>query len=350
MSKIKLNAINIFLVVGFTLSIFCLSFIISSNYKNYKYVIEENEFYDNFNNFSIYSNKEVKLSNITKTLEDNNIHIYSTPQMIEQTKIGEDIYANKVMGVSKYFDINKYTKIKGRNFIEKDFIENRKVAIIGNTLNKALEKEGNNEYIELYGEQYKIIGVIYDSDYLAFSSFIPINTMSYYNNSYDNFFYWIDKEDSKNFNYTANNEINYDISSIPSKNILEFVMNNSLIIEESIIDLILSILTLILFCIFYVYSIRKEFSIMRILGAKPIDILLENIKKLIPMYLISLLLGLITSYVVVYISNKYINDMFASVDINNILITIVVSFLIVIIVSFICLYRVMRFKILEDIR
>lgn len=350
MKQNKFNTINIFLIIGFTLSIFCLSFIISSNYKNYKYVLEENQFYNNFNDFSIYLKKESKLSDITKMLEENNIHMYSTPQMIEETKIGADIYANKVMGISKGININKYTSIKGRNFTEEDFIENKKVAIIGSTLSRALDKEGNNEYIELYGEKYEIIGVIYDSDYLAFSSFIPINTMPYYNNLYESFFYWLDKEELEQLNYIDNNKINYSISNIPNKNIIEFVFNNSLIIEESIVDLTLCILALILFCIFYVYSIKKEFSIMRILGAKPKDILFENIKKLIPIYLISLILGLIISYGVVNMSNKYIDDMFASIDINNILITTILSFLIVIFVSFICLYKIMKFKVLEDIR
>ncbi|CDG00788.1 Putative Uncharacterized protein [Clostridium chauvoei JF4335] len=338
--------INTLLTLGFSIALFTISFIISSNYINIKYVIDENKFNDTFSYLDIHLQTPLSLLESNKLLKSIGINKYATQPSLVVNRIGETDYANKLIGVSENFNIEDYFNIEWLSNGKNDFYNRTDVVIIGNSLMQALNKlNSSTEYIEIQGENRKIAGVLKDSQYASFMTFMPIEYLRKENELSNIIQCFVDK----NTNIAFGN-LKGAIHNSPAKNVLKFAIDKSMTIEGEIVDIILGILTIVIFSICYVQINKRKFSIMRLVGAKQKHILYEYIRCLLPMFSIAFFIAIYFSSITInYISNN-IDDIFFKVDLINICMTGIIGFILILLTSLLCMINTLRFRILEDIR
>ena len=103
--------------------------------------------------------EEIKESDAVETAA-----LYYTRNEYDAVFNGSQSLSNgTIMGVdSDYLDVYGYQITKGRGFSEKDFSENRKVALLDKTSASNLFPDGNviGKTIEMKGEPFTVIGLI----------------------------------------------------------------------------------------------------------------------------------------------------------------------------------------------
>ena len=90
------------------------------------------------------------------------VSLFRQRQYVDNVYYKNVVYSGDVYGIdSHYFNVYGYNITLGRNFIESDFDENRKVAIVDHTANSSLFGGENpvGKTLEIYGDTYTVIGV-----------------------------------------------------------------------------------------------------------------------------------------------------------------------------------------------
>lgn len=275
MWELSRKKIKMLIGIGFAITTLCMSIIISAIFIDIKYAVSENEFNEKWNILNINLEEVRSLEEIDSMIE-NDSDIFLTTQNVDFVTLNNEDYINKVMGVSKKTNIENYAKIEWRQDGEKIFYDKREGVIVGETLINELKQQGENKYIEIKGEKHRIVGVIKDSQYLSFSTFMPIERLKNYKIKTDIISLYMPKDLKKSLESLK--DVNYNITEIENKKIIKEVLTRSMTIKEDIFDFGISIIIVVIFGIFLVYIRKRDFSIMRLLGAKPKDILMENIR------------------------------------------------------------------------
>lgn len=337
--------INALLVFGFSIALFTISFIISSNYINIKYAIDENKFNKTFKYLDIELRTPLTLLESNNILKNIGIDKYATQPTLVVNRIGETDYANKLIGISENFNIDHYFNIEWIENGKNDLDSGMNVVVVGESLMQALNKTDNSKYLEIKGENRKIVGVLKDSQYASFMTFMPIKYFIDKNELSHKISYFIDKNMEVTFE-----DLKGTLTNMPTKNVLKFAIEKSMTIEGEIVDVVLGIVTIAIFSICYVHINKRKFSIMRLVGAKPKHILYDYIKNLLPIFLGAFFIAIIFSSLSINYISKYIDDIFFKVDLINICMTGIIGFTLTIIISSICMIKTLKFQILEDIR
>lgn len=305
----KYTKIDIFLIIGFLVSAFAFSLTISNAYSKYNKVVEMNEFNKN------YKTLNVNLINENKS-EDNNIRkkdvknmnlseIISEIQGIgykkiilspleTQIEVGNHYYINQIWPCSAGIDIRSQNIIKGRYLTEEELNSNEKVAVIGFGLERLIEEKNGKNYIKVFDEYYKVIGILGNTEVFKYSSIIPIKSFYFIDKPMAKVDFWENCTDNTNIkeNDSNINIIETDIQKIP---IVKYLFRNVYELKNSLYQVIIGITNLLLFSYFSAKSMRQKVAIMKVLGGKNKDIFKEIFLKFIKVASIGIIGGLILS-------------------------------------------------------
>lgn len=352
MKKIfKINLIEFFLIIGFVISAFSFSIIISSTYRYYKTVVEKNTFNNDYKSLSLNLNTEqLNLASFFNWLNKQGFHNSCTPMFATNIEVGDIFINNNIMGVSSGFNMNKYSTIEGRYFTENELNTNSKVAIIGDGLKKYTQKDKGIEYIKVFEEYYQVIGIINNSSYFKFVSLVPLNSLYFVNNKYTSFRQLVSKDYVNKETPLKFDNASIEIKDIPTDSIISYLFQQVPSLKESLYSLCLGIINLLLFSYFFANGIKREISIMKVLGANNTHIFKEILSKLFIVSTLGIILGLILSYFTITLMNKGFPNSYGNLDFYNIAITSFLVYITTIISSFIILLNVIKFKILKEIR
>lgn len=348
---IKVTKVEFFLILGFFISTFSFSIIISSTYRHYSKISEKNRFFDNYNLVTIESkNNIVKMSSVVNILEKSDIHNTSTHPMQTVFEFGNNFIINEVIGACEGFNIENYAKVQGRNLNDKDLNSNSRIAIIGEGLKKyAIDIDGKL-YMKIFDESYEVIGIIKNSAFFMNSSIIPIRSLPFINNEYDEFNQLVHKDDINKLENISRDEFNISVREIPKEPIVKYLFKWVPNLKENMYGILLGIVNLILFSIFFANSIKRKIAVMKVLGAKNSHIYKEVLFNILKVSSLGILLGLLISNLTISFMSKAFVNMYSPIDIYNIGITILLVYFVSILVSVVILFNVINFKLLKDIR
>ena len=347
---IKLKSTEIFIIIGFFISIYSFSIIVSSIQSYYKCVTEENKFNRNYNNVVIQNTVKTQSLSMIQLLEDNKINNIISSENETIIKHEDKYVANDIVGAAKGFDINKYGEIEGRDFSKNELNGTEKVAIIGKNISRLTEKKNNKQYIKVFNDYYEVIGIVKDNEYWRQTTIVPIRSLNSFEGQSNKFSYRIDRSSTNKLAKLNTSSMTINVTPLEEKNVIKYLFDNVYDLKDYVYQLAFSIINLIIFTSFFSYSIKRKLAIMRVLGAKNSYIFKEIFTKLIKLSLISIILGIIFSSTTIHISNIGIPNQFKSLNIYNVLITTFLTYIIIFIFSFVILLNIMKFNLLKDIR
>lgn len=121
---------------------------------------------------------EQQINNLDKSPNIKNVTLYyqeNLPIYKQNQKFSASINAvNK-----KYFDIQKFKLLQGRNFNATDYVGRKQVILLDNVAYSQLfpKNDGINKFVEINGQPFKIIGVVKgeESNNLNSQAFVPVN-------------------------------------------------------------------------------------------------------------------------------------------------------------------------------
>lgn len=350
---LRISNIEFFLILGFFISAFSFSIIISSSYRSYRVVVEKNNFNKDYNMLSLKTKgKEITGANVVDLLESKGVDNITTAQLITNFQVGDDFIVNRIIGVTKGFNIEKYDIIEGRNFTQEEKCSNKKIAIIGNNLKKYVVKVDDKSYIKVFDENYEVVGIMRDSEFLKEVSIVPIKSLYFIDNKYKQFNLLVGVNQLDKLNTSNFSEFEFSANNIPHVSVIKYLFRNVSILKDNVYGVLLGIINLILFSYFFAQNIKPKIAIMKVLGAKNIDVYKEVFGKITKISVLGIILGLIFSKLTIILINTTFarNYGYQSLNIYNILITSLLIFLISNIVSLIILFNVIKFKLLKEIR
>ena len=345
--KIKHRQAEICLIITFIISIFSFSFIISASETTFKMVTSRNSFKDKLKYVQIEGKNSGK--DLIELLNEREVIQIMTPEIVEKIAAESANYVGKVVGVTSGADIEKYCEITGRILTNNEIDEGKKVAVVGSKLKKCIINVDNKDYIKLFKENFEVVGIIENEEWLTGEIFIPIKTHPDYEFVTENNVVVVDKTE---INKVKNiKDIGIKVSDITKEKVSEFVLTRIPEIKENMFMVLVAFLNLVIFSIFYCQYIKRDLAIMRLIGAKPKDIVKYMFFKVSKIYLKALPIGFLTSFITIKVANSfYTKVMFDPISIYNVIITIGLTILIFIVANFIVLFNVLKFNILEDIR
>ncbi|SHI96249.1 FtsX-like permease family protein [Clostridium amylolyticum] len=347
----KVNSTEIFLVIGFVISAFSFSIIISSTYRYYSEIVEQNKFYKDYKIASInVKDKSMELSEAITLFKKEGMDNNLTPKIATTIEIGDKFISNRIMGILGGFNIERYGEIEGRNFTTEEANGKGKLAIIGSGLKKYTNLQNGKHYIKVFNEYYEVIGVLNNSEFFKYESIIPINSFYFINNKYDTFNQLVAVDEINNLEKLSNDELKTRISEIPQESVLNYVFKKVPQLKENFYGLALGAVNLVLFSFFFAYGIKRKIAIMKVLGAKNRHVFGNILGKVLVISTLGIIIGLVLSKFTIVLMNKGFPNSYGDLDIYNILITCSLVYLISVIVSLIILFRVINFKILKEIR
>lgn len=342
---------SIFLLVGFTISIYCILIILSSSYRLYKSSSEKNSFNSKYSlvQIQLKDNKRKVMRDFIKELEDINIEDTLTLE-IDDSIIKEDyIAATKILGINKDIDLDKLATVNGEVFKEDELNNGEKVAIVGEgTIKNAIEKDGDR-YIEVFDDYYKIIGELKGNDYLAYHIIVPLKSLQLYNEENNVFNNLIKDEDTKKLNNMNDNyEIKY--TKIPMVDIKKEILEKLPETKDFIFNLFLALINTMLFSIFFAKDMKRELAIMRVLGARNKNILSLVLMRVVRIAIISIPIAIAMAYLTIkYINNIVINS-FSKLNFNIVFLSLGLYVVIILISVLVTSFNTLSFKVLKEIR
>lgn len=361
---IKYEKTNIFLIIGYLVSVFAFSLTLSNVSSRYNQVTETNKFYKDYNTLNLVqenidfqdekmsdsNNESLTLLKTINTLEEYGYKQLIFNPMQTQVEVNNNYYINDIWPCSAGINIHSTDIIKGRYFTNEELDSNEKLAVIGSGLERLIEKKAEEEYIKVFNEYYKVIGVINNTEVFKYSSIIPLKSLYFIN------------EENPNATFLENSLNNTDILNIDNENltihknsiakvpVIKYLFKHVYELKNNLYQIALGLINLLLFSYFFSKNIKSKVAIMRILGAKNIDIFKELFTTFIKIASFSLLLGLLlTKFTVDFMSKAFISS-YSPVNIENIILTSAAIFLVSSIVSICVLFNVIRFKIMKEIR
>ncbi|MBN1041267.1 ABC transporter permease [Clostridium botulinum] len=364
----KYTKIDIFLIIGFLVSAFAFSLAISTIYSKYNKVMETNEFNKNYKYLDVSTLKETRDKDgfviVYKKEDEKNINLLDIINEVQeagykeiilspfetQIEVENDSYINDIWPCSSRVDIKSDNIINGRYLTEKELSGDEKVAVIGFGLEKLIEEKNGQNYIKVFDEYYKVIGIIGDTEVFKYSSIIPIRSLYFINNPIPKVTFWENSINNTNIKEVNNKNITLSTNNIPKIPVLKYLFKNVYELKNSLYQVLLGITNLLLFSYFFSKNITKRVAIMKILGAKNIHVFKEIFIKFLKISSVGIIGGVILSKLTVDFMRQSFTGQYSIVNIQNILSTSILIFSISIIVSICVLFNVIRFKIMKEIR
>lgn len=266
-------------------------------------------------------------------------------------------------GVYNYSNLdNIYPLYSGRYFSESELLLDDNVAMIGyNILNQTYTK-GGNQYIDIYGVKYRVIGVIgrYTSSYWNIQILVPFKALpkdllSQENTSIQLTFPNVMLNNDKYFAKMKENLKNEGLLSIDIqehsdgssfKNTFEDDKSKYL---SLLFTVLLALVSLITFSTFWGVELKRNFAIKRILGASNLNI----IKMLSFEILFITIISTIIAFGLHVITLNILNEMFGKkvyFDIGNILWSGIFA-LVTTFINILWIYsNILKFNVIEEIK
>lgn len=353
----KFKKIEIFLIIGFVISSYSFSMLIGYCSNSASKIIEKNKFNKQHKEVNITINNEEELESINDIVDivyDAGIKNFTSKYVInhqEPVRKGQEyVLRNEVLGAYGEFNIEKYCEIEGRNFSSEELISNDKVAIIGERVNEYTYEIDNEKYINLFNDDYKVIGVLKNTKNFDRTTIVPFKSFNFSNNKYQNFGLYIEKNEWGKIEELYNEKYYVESAKLPTKSVILYLYENEDVFRECIFQLILSLVNLILFSIFISNGIKKDAAIMRVLGCTNRDVFKEIFKRNFKITTVGNIIGII----LFEMSSKVIDVIFASKMsedfIINAIITSIICYFISILISTVTLRNVIKFKVVKEIR
>lgn len=364
----KYTKIELFLIIGFLVSTFAFSLTISIVYSNYNKVTEQNRFNKDYKYLKIDTAHETKyvdgaevvnkdedkenpsLSEIVDAVQEAGYKKIILKPFEDQIQVDNKFYINDIWPCSDGVDIESKNLIKGRYLTEEELMSNEKVAIIGFGLERLVEEKNGERYIKIFNEDYKVIGVLGNTEVFKYSSIIPIRSLYFISTKVPNVIFYennISNIDIKEINLKNTNASEKEISRI---SVIDYLFKNVYELKNSLYQIILGVANLLLFSYFFAKNIREKVAIMKVLGAKNSDVFKEVFAKFIRISSIGIIAGLALSKITIDLMMKSFPSQYSAVNISNIILSSMLIFIISIIVSILVLFNVIRFKIMKEIR
>ena len=308
--KKYVNKYSISFFIMFTIIMLAASFLISI-YSTVQYDIR----YDNY----LLSENAKILSIVQSDLKQEDLLnvIFEEPDIcVKGANIYEDINNDK--GTILFFNYELetvYPMIEGEFITKEDFINSRKVAVVGkNIIHDTYIKDGNR-YLSVENDEYLVKGIMgHEKRDLVCDNIFILNSTGYFAN----------KENSKNANVhiiSSKNSINNAIVNIEnilkekSPNIqvtanesVQFQGENTLFalyvlpqIVKSVISVFL--INIIIVNVFWLLSRKREISIKKSLGATNINIMLEIMFQQVIIVIVAYIVAIILHYLIISYTN-----------------------------------------------
>ncbi|SFD03096.1 ABC transporter permease [Clostridium uliginosum] len=364
----KYTKIEIFLMIGFLVSTFTFSLTISTVYSKYNKVTEANEFNKDYKHLDISGIHETRYIDGYEVIDEEddkkNISLLEIIDEVQkagykkiilnplrdQIEIGNNFYTNDIWPCSDGIDIRSQNIIKGRYLTEEELNSNEKVAVIGSGMERVVEEKNGENYIKIFNEDYKVIGVLGDTEVFKYSSVIPIKSLYCINDKLPKVTFLEHNIDNTSIKEIDNKNITSAQSNISKIPVVNYLFKNAYELKNNLYQVILGITNLLLFSYFFAKSIRKKVAIMKVLGAKNWDVFKEVFAKFIRVSSIGIVGGLVLSKFTVDFIRQTFTSLYSEVNIQNIILTSILILLISIVVSISVLFNVIRFKIMKEIR
>ncbi len=342
---------SMFLLIGFTVSIYCILIILSSSYRLYKSSSEKNNFNIKYSIIQVQlkdgSKKDMK--SFTEELEDINIKDILTLEMDDSIVKEDYIAATKILGISGEIDLDEFGKVVSKGVDDIKINSGERVAIVGEgTIKNSIEKEGER-YIKVFDDYYKVIGELKGNDYLAYHVIVPLKSLQFYNEKYNVFNYLIKNSDLEKLNNLSDNyEVKF--TNIPMVDIKKEILEKLPETKDFIFNLFLALINMMLFSIFFAKDMKRELAIMRVLGARNRHIIKVVFIKIVRIALISIPIALTMAYkTITYINNILINS-FSKLNLNLVFISLGLAGIIIAISVIVTCFNALSFKVLKEIR
>lgn len=346
------KTVDKFLGIGFLITTFLIMITISSIYPIYQDVVEENNLWDNFEQVWIdFSGKELTHREFIEKLEDEGIDNYFALPMIYMSEYGEKGTTESiVMPIAKGFNIKDFMTLEGE--FSKDDLEGKsKSVIIGENLNKNTVEVSGKRYIELYEENFEVIGQIKNTK--AFPNFIvvPIESLGILDIKEENIGIGISKVERDKF-LKINEKMGYKTSvrGIKKQSVIEEILKRPTEIKDRVIQILLGLINISMFSYFYTKVVKRDLAVMRVLGADNKYIFKELFSRIIKVAGGGALLGTILTQVAIMYFRETSPVGYAPLTLEVIVATIALIIILSLIISLISVFSVAKFKVLKEIR
>lgn len=350
------ESFNLSIILGFTISLISFMFAITLFKSNFDFFNDSKLYYEVNSTLDIKLNSEMNSNEFYNKLNNINVN-YLTQDAIYNRSLQN---INYIKGIHDTSLSNIFPLYSGRFLNEDEINSESKVVLIGKNLLRFTYKVDNKIFIDIFDEAYEVTGVIGRETESKYSIYILMPSKVYSklftNGPSNNFTIDINKEGLQDTINTINNNFSDQIFNInvaseklnksPVAKAFEFEQN---ILTNLIAAIIFSILCSISFTLLWFEKTNKNISIRKALGANRKDIFLFIFRKLINMFIISIILSLIAFYILVDIF-KYLASFTIRVNMFSCLYSILVIFILVIILSLISLRKFSKIEITNLLR
>ncbi|MGL5152351.1 MAG: hypothetical protein ACRC7N_17480 [Clostridium sp.] len=361
----KFSKIEIFLAIGFIVSTFAFALTISTAYSKYNKVTEKNKFNEDYGYIETSIQRDVKyIDGVEYVIEGEPVTLREIINGIKSTGyekiileptmsnilIGELNYINKIWPCSSGINMLDGKIIKGRYLTEEELMKGDKVAVINEEIEKITTSKADGDYIEIFDEEYKVVGVYGNTEYLRYSTVIPLNSLNYLDKEIGRANFLEYSNENKDIKEHNGDKFNISVSEIQPTSVINYLRENVYELKGSIYQIVLGLVNLLLFSYFLAKGIKKKVAIMRVLGATNSIIFQEVFKLLIKISSIGIIIGLPIAGVTINFLKATFTHQYTEMNFPIALVTTTIILLLTTIVTFIVLFNVIRFKIVKEIR
>ncbi|MGL5149185.1 MAG: FtsX-like permease family protein, partial [Clostridium sp.] len=322
MKKLLFSKIEIFLIIGFAVSTFAFAMTISTSYSKFNKVTEKNKFNDNYKYIQVDTQKEVKYIDGAEVVDEfnpvrlreiiyelNSIgyeKIILEPSM-SNLLIGDITYINKIWPCSPGVDIIEENIIKGRSLTEEELIKGEKVAVINEEIGKLTTQKIDGDYIKIFDDEYRVVGVYGDTEFLKYSTIVPMNSLNFIDGEVVKANFLEYSSGNENIKAYNSQKLNISVSEIEPTPIIGYLKENVYEFKNSMYQILLGVVNLLLFSYFLAKGMKRKVAIMRVLGANNLVIFKEVLKVLLKISSIGLIIGLpLASIAIDYLKETFI--------------------------------------------
>ncbi|MGL4874110.1 MAG: FtsX-like permease family protein [Clostridium sp.] len=346
------NIVDRFLGLGFLITTFLIMITISSLYPIYQDVVEENNLWDNFEQVWVdFNGSELTHREFIKKLEDREINNYFALPVIYMNEYGEKgLTENIVMPITEGFNIKNFMTIEGE-FSKDDLDGKSKSVIIGENLNKNTVEVDGKRYLELYGENFEVIGQIKDTKAFPNFTIVPLKSLGLIDIKMDDIGIGISKLEKDRF-LKINEDMGYKTSvyGIKKQSVIEEIFKRPTEIEDRLVQMFLGMMNISMFSYFYTKMVKRDLAVMRVLGADNKYIFKELFRRIIKVAGSGALLGAILTQVAIMYFREINPVGYEPLTLGVIIVTIALIIILSLIISLISVLSVARFKVLKEIR
>ncbi|AAK81537.1 putative ABC transport system permease protein [Clostridium acetobutylicum] len=350
-------------IIGFIVLLLALNayegakYIVYSRYKDNPTITREIHF------GSLQSLKTSTVNEICNMLgQDSKIHIDSINYFVnvENSHKQKNRYKVDFLNYSKD-NFFKFKLNSGRYFTVDEMKNNTKVVLINQEVYKFLKMSSlDNCYITINNDKFKVIGVLNN---VGTYIYLPVKNLNVVNLNDANGSYFYCNMDVANLNGNIDN-----LSKLIGKKLQnEYNGNISILVPEeevagdiaitykslslfSIAILLVSIINSSSLSLIWIHNKSKEITIKKSLGAPNIILIIEIVKMLFIISLLSIIIGIVLDYFLINNVISSIQELNLILNYEVVIKSIVVSFVVGILSSITAVIKILRFNIAYNLK